>query len=217
MKQIVKHIFCMVLLFNLVLTSYGQDKEKAPRLYTDRFKTLMKDGQLIDSSKHDLGVVVRFSKSMKKYDKLSVKLYQAYAEKPKVIANDDFYPERKDFQLKYDSQDSLKLYFIDPTKPQSGYSNDEVLRVDNVNAHLCKWGVFPGDNDFYFTVIGYIKTGEHATYAEDGSRARMVNDYDRGTELTEQSIHFKSFERQAKIDDKKETQKKNPIKGLFGK
>jgi hypothetical protein len=215
-------LFTAILIITLagISCTQAQDLEPSPHVYTDKFKTAIKAGDVIDSSKHDLGVVVKFSKAMKGYDLLEIVLYRTYNGQPDEIAEKGFLPASKEFSIKYDKLDSVKIYFIDPSKPDTKYVPDIYTGNYSPSYIFLKDGDRGKSNDYYFVVKGFIKTGSHAVYAQDGTTAKMVDDYDHGTLLTEESVHFKAFEKAADQAPQKtqgQSQKKSLVKSLFGK
>lgn len=178
---------CFIAFIALFNSLKGQNLPAGPRVYTDNFKTQIKEGEIIDCTKDNFGVSIKFSKQMLKYDVLSVLLYTKYKGKyddQTMLMYKPFYPSKKEFSIKYADKDSILIYFMLENERSKDVFDAGNFATDTKDLFCPK----PYYENYYFFVIkGFIKTGEHVVHDNNGT-SRMEDDFDDGTELTTHSV-----------------------------
>lgn len=183
----------------LILTLYSfkvnteflqSNSGKAPVVLINNFKTILKEGFVINCRKiDDLGVIMYFDEEMKKYDIFQVELHRFGGKEDALVAFKLFTPASKEFQKMYAQLDSVKLKLLT--------QEDEFNRSDfELNSLIFKTKydlpnlICDMKNkqhfDFYLVVKGYHRTGKKNKFG--------VDEYDKGIELSQKSSTFKNWE-----------------------
>ncbi|MEI6297212.1 MAG: hypothetical protein WCO84_06280 [bacterium] len=179
-----------ILIFPFITYSQNTNKENL-RVFMNDFTTEIKDSVKYDcNTNYSIGVQLFFTDEMKKYDLLEVEFY-LYGQQPNEyppVMYKKFYPDSKEFQMKYSNKDSIKLNLLGYSSPDFeinnkiyiyyGYTEDIIIKK------ICLGQ--PTSNP-RFAILGFIKTGSHTVYDNNGSSTEII-DYDKGTELAKSII-----------------------------
>jgi hypothetical protein len=167
-----------------------QSTETKLTVYIDKFKTEVPDGMFINClTINDLGVILPITEQMKSYDIFKVELHRFGHDENIVAAAKTFDPKSREFQKKYSKREPVKLKILAEENDFGG--SDLIPNTTIFPAYSTVNSVFCKSHDlkhcsFYLIVRGYNKTGEKTQFDEDI--------FDIGTDLSERSVVFKSWE-----------------------
>lgn len=140
----------------------------------------------------DLSAVIYLSPEMSSYDIFRLELHR-FGDDDIIAADKTFTPATKEFMKKYDKKEELKIKILAEEDEFGG--SDLVVNTTLFPANSTVNMAFFKSHDlkhckFYLVIRGYRTTGEKTRFGEDI--------YDKGTDLSEKSVVFTSWENKTK-------------------
>jgi hypothetical protein len=177
------------ILFSLALISFQVSEVKLLVFINDDKTEVTGDMFINCLTIKDLNVIFPITPQMKSYDLFKMELHRFGKDSDILAASKNFDPKSKEFQKKYESKSFSKLKVLieetDFSKSDLEPNTAIFPASSTVNSVFCKSHDLKHCS-FYLIIRGYNKTGEKTQFGEDI--------YDNGTDLSDRSVTFKSWE-----------------------